>query len=72
VLRVSPRSSARACTAHLQAAIGDRIDRSLPREADVERPQRSWCRFRAELLERLLERTDLTPLIEAELVDQVT
>ena len=57
----------------LQAAIGDRIDRLTPSaKRTLNAAAVIGARFRAELLERLLERTDLTPLIEAELVDQVT
>ncbi|OBH58455.1 hypothetical protein A5686_24230 [Mycobacterium sp. E2479] len=57
----------------LQAAIGDRIDRLTPlAKRTLNAAAVIGARFRAELLERLLERTDLTPLIEAELVDQVT
>lgn len=57
----------------LQAAIGDRIDRLTPSaKRTLNAAAVIGARFRAELLERLLDRTDLTPLVEAELVDQVT
>ncbi|OBI75598.1 hypothetical protein A9X01_04645 [Mycobacterium asiaticum] len=57
----------------LQAAIGDRIDRlSATAKLTLNAAAVIGSRFRAELLERLLGLTDLTPLIEAGLVDQVT
>lgn len=57
----------------LQAAIGDRIDRLTPSaKRTLNAAAVIGARFRAGLLERLLDRTDLTPLVEAELVDQVT
>ncbi|OBH62808.1 hypothetical protein A5685_22790 [Mycobacterium colombiense] len=57
----------------LQAAIADRIDRLTPSaKRTLNAAAVIGARFRAELLERLLERTDLTPLIEAGLIDQVT
>ncbi|WP_179468823.1 adenylate/guanylate cyclase domain-containing protein [Mycolicibacterium vinylchloridicum] len=57
----------------LQAAIGDRIDRLTPSaKRTLNAAAVIGARFRAGLLERLLERPDLTPLIEAELVDQLT
>ena len=56
----------------LQAAIGARIDRLTPTaKRTLNAAAVIGARFRADLLERLLDNTDLTPLIEAELVDQV-
>ena len=56
----------------VQAAIGARIDRLTPTaKRTLNAAAVIGARFRADLLERLLERTDLTPLIEAELVDRV-
>jgi len=57
----------------LQAAIGDRIDRLIPSaKRTLNAAAVIGARFHAKLLERLLDRTDLIPLIEAELVDQIT
>jgi adenylate cyclase len=57
----------------VQAAIGARIDRLTP---DAKRTLNAaaviGARFGAELLERLVQRIDLTPLLDAELIDQVS
>ncbi len=57
----------------LQAAIGDRIDRlGHSAKQTLNAASVIGARFHAALLERLLDRADLTPLITAELVDQVS
>ncbi|MDT5177260.1 MAG: hypothetical protein QOJ95_1458, partial [Mycobacterium sp.] len=56
----------------LQAAIGDRIDRlGHTAKQTLNAASVIGARFHSALLNRLLDRTDLKPLIEAELVDQV-
>jgi adenylate cyclase len=56
----------------LQAAIGARIDRLTPTaKRTLNAAAVIGARFGAELLERLLDSTDLGPLIEAKLIDQV-
>jgi adenylate cyclase len=57
----------------LQAAIGARIDRLTPiAKRTLNAAAVIGARFRADLLERLLGSMDLTPLLEADLVDQVS
>lgn len=57
----------------LQAAIGDRIDRlGHSAKQTLNAASVIGARFHASLLEQLLDQTDLTPLIEAELLDQVS
>jgi adenylate cyclase len=57
----------------LQAAIGDRIDRlGHSAKQTLNAASVIGARFHASLLGHLLDRTDLTPLIEAELVDQIS
>ena len=56
----------------LQAAIGARIDRLTPAaKRTLNAAAVIGARFGAELLERLLDSTDLGPLIEAKLIDQI-
>ena len=59
--------------ATLQAAIGDRIDRLSPSaKKTLNAAAVIGARFRWALLTRLVDRADLTPLVEAELVDQIS
>ena len=56
----------------LQAAIGARIDRLTPSaKRTLNAAAVIGARFRADLLERLLGSMDLSPLLDAELIDQV-